>query len=62
MGGLAGMALTSFPGLREVAVFSTFGVLGALLATRFLLPALMPVRPIPVRSQRPCGGLICSVG
>lgn len=40
--GFAGLAWTSFPGLREVAVFASVGVLAAVLATRFWLPALMP--------------------
>jgi predicted exporter len=43
--GLVGMALTSFPGLREIAVFSSAGILGALAATRFLVPQLMPAVP-----------------
>ncbi len=49
--GLAGLAWTSFPTLREIAVFSTVGVLGALLSTRWFLPPLMPRRPKPVRLQ-----------
>lgn len=52
VGGLAGLAWASFPGLRELAVFSAVGVVGALLATRFLLTPLMPERPIPVALQR----------
>lgn len=52
MGGLAGLAYTSFPGLREIAVFATFGVGGALLATRFIVAPLLPREPIPVRFQR----------
>src|SRR5260370_4058499 len=50
--GLAGLAWTSFPGLREIAVFSTVGVVAALLATRWLLPPMMPSRPKPVRLQQ----------
>ncbi len=42
IGGIAGMAWTTFPGLRESAVFATAGILGALACTRFLLPVLMP--------------------
>ncbi len=52
MGGLAGLAYTSFPGLREIAVFATFGVGGALLATRYLVAPMLPREPIPVRFQR----------
>ena len=40
--GFAGLAWTSFPGLREVAVFASVGVFAAVLATRLWLPALMP--------------------
>ena len=49
--GLAGLAWTSFPGLREIAVFSTVGVVASLLATRWLLPPMMPFYPRPVRLQ-----------
>lgn len=52
MGGLAGLGWTSFPGLREIAVFGVAGVAGALLATRFLVPPLLPAEPIPVAFQR----------
>ncbi len=38
--GLAGLAWTTFPGLQQVAVFSTTGVVAAVLATRYLMPAL----------------------
>jgi predicted exporter len=40
--GFAGLAWTSFPGLREIAVFASVGVLVAVLATRYWLPALIP--------------------
>ena len=40
--GFAGLAWTSFPGLREIAVFASVGVLVAVLATRYWLPAMMP--------------------
>ena len=40
--GFAGLAWTSFPGLREVAVFAAVGVLTAVLATRYWLPSMMP--------------------
>lgn len=52
IGGLAGLAWASFPGLRELALFSAVGVAGALLATRFLIAPLMPREPIPVALQR----------
>jgi predicted exporter len=47
--GLAGLAWTSFPGVREIAVFSSVGIAAALLSTRWLLPPLTPRRPKPVR-------------
>lgn len=50
--GLGGMALTSFPGLREIALFSSAGILGALAATRFLVPPLMPQTPRAQSLQR----------
>jgi predicted exporter len=50
--GLAGLAWTSFPGLREIAVFSTAGVIAALLATRWLVPPFMPRHPRVVPLQR----------
>lgn len=50
--GFAGLAWTSFPGLREVAVFASVGVLAAVLATRFWLPALMPREVRAGRLQR----------
>ena len=40
--GFAGLAWTSFPGLREIAVFASVGVFAAVVATRYWLPALMP--------------------
>ncbi len=40
--GFAGLAWTSFPGLREIAVFASVGVLVAVLATRYWLPAMLP--------------------
>jgi len=39
--GFAALAWTSFPGVREMAVTSTIGILSALAATRYLLPPLM---------------------
>jgi predicted exporter len=50
--GLVGLAWASFPGLREMAVFSTVGVVAALLSTRWFLPPFMPRKPKPVRLQQ----------
>lgn len=52
LAGLAGLAWTSFPGIRELSVFTSVGVLVALLATRFGLPPWMPLRPNPTRLHR----------
>jgi len=45
--GFAGLAWTSFPGIREIALFASTGVAGALLSTLLLLPALMPEHSRP---------------
>lgn len=37
--GLAGLALTSFPGMRELALFGTVGVAGSLVVTLLVVPA-----------------------
>ncbi len=47
--GFTGLAWSSFPGLRELAVFAGAGIGTALLATRWLVPPLMPA----VREPRP---------
>ncbi len=50
MASFAGLAVTSFRGFRELGVFSGIGVAGALVATLYLMPDLVPrgrsVRPI----------------
>ncbi|MCA9718427.1 MAG: MMPL family transporter, partial [Myxococcales bacterium] len=56
--GFGGLAWTSFPGLREMAVFAGVGVLAAVLATRYWLPALMPMRPRPGRVQAACAAAL----
>lgn len=50
--GFAGLAWTSFPGLREVALFASIGVLVAAVATRYWLPDLLPMAPKPGWLQR----------
>jgi predicted exporter len=40
--GFAALAFSGFPGLAQLGVFSTAGLLGAALATRYVLPVLMP--------------------
>ena len=39
--GVTGMALSGFPGLSQLGVFSVVGILTAALATRFILPRLI---------------------
>lgn len=50
--GLSGLAWTSFPGIRELAVLTTVGIVGALVATRYLVPPWMPETPRPTRLHR----------
>jgi len=40
--GFAALLFSGFPGLQQLGVFSLAGLVGAVLATRFLLPVLMP--------------------
>lgn len=47
-----GVTWTSFPGVREAAVFAIAGVVGALLATRWLVAPLLPAPvPVPLRDR-----------
>lgn len=45
--GLVGLAWTSFPGIRQMAVFTSVGVTVALLLTRFAVPPLLPPTVAP---------------
>ncbi|MCA9537099.1 MAG: hypothetical protein KC593_25630 [Myxococcales bacterium] len=45
--GLSGLAWTSFPGIRQMALFTTVGVAGALVTTCVVVPAFMPAVPTP---------------
>lgn len=45
--GLAGLAWTSMPGLREVALFTSVGIVTALLTTRFVVAPLLGSGPAP---------------
>ncbi len=47
--GLVGLAWTSFPGIRQMAIFTSVGVAAALLITRFVLPPWMPNDPKTTR-------------
>ncbi len=48
LAGFIGLAATSFPGMREIAVFATTGIVGAVAATCWVLPALAPLQSRPV--------------
>jgi predicted exporter len=50
--GFVGLAWTSFPGIREIAVFSATSIVTALLITRWLLPGWLPDRPRTTEIQR----------
>jgi predicted exporter len=50
--GFVGLGWTSFPGVREIAVFAAVGVLAALLASLWMLPPLMAAHPRPVALQQ----------
>ncbi len=62
MASFAGLAFTSFRGFRELGVFSGIGVAGALVATLFLMPDLVPrtrgVRPVSAGLARRLDGWI----
>lgn len=50
--GLFGLGWTSFPGMRELALFAGLGVMGSLLATRWLVPPFVPEHVQPTRLHR----------
>jgi predicted exporter len=50
--GLAGLGFTSFPGMRELALFAAVGVLGSLAATLYLVPPWMPDEVRPTAAHR----------
>ncbi len=49
--GFAGMGLTGFPAVRQIAVFSAVAIVAALFATRLLLPPWMPAGHTRPRSM-----------
>lgn len=53
--GLVGLAWTSFPGIRQMAVFTSVGVTVALLLTRFAVPPLLPSTVTPGALLRALG-------
>jgi predicted exporter len=48
LAGFAGLAWTSFPGMRELAVFASAGIVASFAATYWLLPPLSLTSPRPV--------------
>ncbi|MGH8296006.1 MAG: MMPL family transporter [Steroidobacteraceae bacterium] len=54
MCGFASLLPSGFPGLAQLGLYSLTGVLGAGLATRFVLPALLP-RDFMIRDLSPIG-------
>jgi predicted exporter len=50
--GFLAILISGFPGLRELAVFATAGILGSLMATRFFLPGLAVQAAPPAGTQR----------
>ncbi len=58
-----GLAFTAFAGFRQLGVFATSGILGALFATLLLMPDLMPERGAPPAfAQRLAGRLAAAFG
>ncbi|MBW6401918.1 MMPL family transporter [Roseomonas sp. HJA6] len=47
--GMVPMLASGFPGLAQLGLFAATGLAGAALATRYLLPALLPAEGLPVR-------------
>jgi predicted exporter len=45
--GILALTFSGFPGLVQMAVFGTAGVIGALLCTRYVVPALSRREPLP---------------
>ncbi|MBV1862738.1 MAG: MMPL family transporter [Nannocystaceae bacterium] len=59
--GLAGLAMTTFPGMRELAVLGTVGIAGSLAATLVLIPAFvgtLPQRRIRTLWVEQCGRIL----
>lgn len=48
--GFAGLALTSFPGFREIGFFAAVGVAAALATTLFVLPWFLDEHVVPLRA------------
>jgi predicted exporter len=59
--GFAALAFSGFPGLAQLGVFSTAGLVAAALATRFVLPVLMP-DGTPGQGMRKLLGRVAAAG
>ena len=60
MASFVGLCITSFPGFREIGVFSTLGLAVALLVTLYVLPAFLDGsgdRTVPPVARRVAGAL-----
>ncbi len=59
--GLIGLAWTSFPGIRQMAIFTSVGVVVAVLLTLYVLPPLLPAAkttPLHARIGRWCAAFL----
>jgi predicted exporter len=54
--GFAALAVSDFPGIREIGIFAGVGVLAALLVTCWLVPPLLPAAPHPAPIQSRVAG------
>ncbi len=50
--GFVALLASSFPGMRELAVFSSTGIAAALFSTRVFLPGLLGAQTLPTRNTR----------
>ena len=50
--GFASLLFSSFPGLAQLGLYAIAGLVTAALVTRFVLPTLLPPRPLRARCQR----------
>jgi predicted exporter len=56
--GYMALGFSGFPGLQQIAVFSSAAILSALLLTRFILPDLMNLLAIDMRPRLPVNWLL----
>ena len=58
--GFSSLLFSGFPGLAQLGLYSTAGLIAAALVTRFVLPALLP-RNFHVRDVARCGGILTQI-